>query len=322
MRRRKMLRSKKMYDVCFRSLRGLPLPARALTALLIESILGRLLASEQVIVCSYLWMSNHVHMQVFSLDCTALTHFHERLKKRLTDFLKRLLGLSQLNLWDNRTTIGEVLDLEGAIARMVYTYLNPLRAGLTHSIDEYSGCNTWREFISAPADVNAIIEKEVPWIFATDIEPLSQGNPSLSEERSIIKTILQQAASRQRNIVRIMPFKWLEAFKITDPAEIEKIRQRIISEVRQEESRLSPTRTPNRRIEGFVVDDSYAPRKKERKVFMYASSKELRWAFLQKFDHFIRRCAECYHLMKQGHRDPPWPPECFKPPFPRVCNTI
>jgi len=322
MRRRRMLRSKKMYDVCFRSLRGLPLPARALTAILIESILGRLLSSQQVVVCGYLWMSNHVHMQLFSLDCNALTHFHERLKKRLTDFLKRLLGLSQLNLWDNRTTIGEVLDLEGAIARVVYTYLNPLRAGLSGSIDEYTGCNTWREFISAPADVNATIEKEVPWIYATDIEPLSQKNPSLSEERRIINALQQQAATRQRNIIRVMPFKWLEAFNIVDPVEIEKIRQRIISEVRKEESRLAPAKALSRRIEGFVVDDSYVPRKKERKVFMYASSKELRWAFLQTFDRFVRRCFECYQLMKQGYRDPPWPPECFKPPIPRLCNAI
>jgi hypothetical protein len=114
MRRRRMLRSKKMYDLCFRSLRGLPLPARALTTLIIESIMGRLLRSEDVIVCGYVWMSNHVHMQVYSLDCTALTHFHERLKKRLTDFLKRLLNISHLSLWDNRTTLGEVLDLEAA----------------------------------------------------------------------------------------------------------------------------------------------------------------------------------------------------------------
>ena len=128
-------------------------------------------------------------MQVFSLDCAALTRFHERLKKRLTDFLKRLLSLSQLNLWDNRTNIGEVLDLEAAIARVVYTYLNPVRAGLVRSIDEYSGCNTWKEFISVPADVNAIVEKEVLWVLATDIEPLSQENPGLSEERTLINTV-------------------------------------------------------------------------------------------------------------------------------------
>jgi hypothetical protein len=261
-------------------------------------------------------------MQLFSLDCTALTHFHERLKKRLTDFLKRLLGISQLSLWDNRTTIGEVLDLEAAIARVVYTYLNPLRAGLSRSIDEYTGCNTWREFMSAPPDVNAMIEKEVPWIFATDIEPLSKGNPSLAEERNLINSIEQQASTRQRNIIRVMPFKWLEAFKIVDPAEIEKIRQRIISEVRQEESRLATKRVPSRCHEGFVVDDSYIPRRKERKVFMYASTRELRWAFLNAFDRFVRQCCECYRLLKQGDRDPPWPPECFKPPIPRLCNAI
>jgi hypothetical protein len=311
-----------MYDLCFRSLQGLPLPARALTKFLIESIMGRLLRSEAVIVCGYVWMSNHLHMQVFSLDCSALTHFHERLKKRLTDFLKRLLNLPHLNLWDDRTTLGEVLDLEAAIERIVYTYLNPVRAGLVRSIDEYRGCNTWRELLSAPADVNAMVEKEVPWVFATDIEPLSQENPSLSEERTLIESIEEQSSSRERNIVKIMPFKWLEAFQINDPIEIEKIRQRIISQVRHEEAKLAPKKAPVARIEGFVVDNRYVPSKKERKVFMYSSSKDLRLAFLETFSRFIDRCRECYRLMKEGHKDVPWPPACFKPPIPRLCNAL
>ena len=322
MRKRRMPRSKKMYDMCFRSVRGLPLPARALTKLLIESIIGRLLCTEAIIVCGYVWMSNHVHMQVFSLDCEALTHFHERLKKRLTDFLKRLLSLPQLNLWDNQTTIGEVLDLEAAIARVVYTYLNPVRAGRARSIDEYSGCNTWKEFLSVPADVNASVEKEVPWVLLTDVDPLSQENPSLSEERRLINTIQERASSRARNIVRVMPLKWLQVFNIVDPIEIEKIRQRIINQVRQEEARLAPKKAPSHRIEGFVVTDAYVPRKKSRKIFMYASCKELRLEFLKTFDSFIRKCTECYLLMKQGYTDVPWPPGCFKPPIPRLCNAL
>jgi hypothetical protein len=311
-----------MYDLCFRSLKGLPLPARALTTLLIESIIGRLLCSEAIIVCGYVWMSNHVHMQVFSLDCSALTHFHERLKKRLTDFLKRLLSISQLNLWDNNTNIGEVLDLEAAIARIVYTYLNPVRAGLARSIDEYNGCNTWREFLSVPADVNASVEKEVPWVLLTDVEPLSRNNPSLSEERNLINAVQERASCRERNVVRVMPLKWLEAFKIVDPIEIEKIRERIIAYVRQEEATLVRKKTQLSRLEGFVVTDAYIPRKKERKIFMYASCKELRWAFLETFRKFINQCRECYLLMKQGYKDVPWPPGCFKPPIPRLCNAI
>jgi len=298
------------------------LPARPLTCLFIESIMARLLRSEDVIVCGYVWMSNHVHMQVFSLDCAALTHFHERLKKRLTDFLKGLLNLRQLNLWDNRTTLGEVLDLEAAISRIAYTYLNPVRAGLVRSIDDYTGSNTWREFLSVPPDVNAVVEKRVPWVLATDIDPLSQANPSLSEERALVDTIRGRAASREQNILKVMPLKWLEAFQIKDPMEIENIRQRIIAQVREEEARLASKRKPVRRIEGFIVSDDYIPSKKERKVFMYSSCKELRLRFLEKFRRFISRCAECYRLMKEGQIDVPWPLECFKPPIPRLCNVI
>jgi hypothetical protein len=261
-------------------------------------------------------------MQVFSLDCVALTHLHERLKKRLTDFLKRLLSLSQLNLWDNQTNIGEVLDLEAAIARVVYTYLNPVRAGLVRSIDEYTGCNTWKEFLSVPADVNASVEKEVPWVLLTDIKPLSQENPSLSEERGLINAIQDRAGSRKCNIVRVMPLKWLQAFNIVDPIEIEKIRQRIINQVRQEEAKLAPKKAPLHRIEGFVVTDAYIPQKKNRKIFMYASCKELRWAFLETFRNFIRKCTESYLLIKQGYTDVPWPPGCFKPPIPPLCNAL
>lgn len=316
-----MLRSRRMYDLCFRSLQGLPLPARALTAYLIESIIGRLLRAEDVIVCGYVWMSNHVHMQVFSLDIAALTHFHERLKKRLTDFLKRLLGLSHLRLWDDRTTVGEVLDLEAAIERIVYTYLNPVRAGLVRSIDEYQGCHTWREFLTAAPNTNSIFEKEVPWVRAPDISPLSQVNPSLSEERRLLSSIDQRASKRTTHRLKIMPFKWLEAFKIVDPGQIEAIRQRIIERVREEEAKLSATRAPSRKIAGFVVTDTYIPSKKERKVFMYGSTKEDRWKHLEIYENFIRVCARCYELMKHGAKNIPWPPECFRPPGPRLCNS-
>jgi len=322
MRTRRMLRSKKMYDLCFRSLQGLPLPARALTTLLIESLMGRILSSEAVIVCGYVWMSNHVHTQLVSLDCSALTHFHERLKKRLTDFLKRLLDLDQLRLWDTRTNIGEVLDLEAAITRVVYTYLNPVKAGQARSIDEYRGCNTWNEFISVPPDVNAVVEKEVPWILATDIEPLSRENPTLSEETTLIETLQNKASKRNQNIIRIMPLKWLEAFNIVDPIQIEKIRQRIITEVRRVEATLAPKIPPSQRLAGYVVDNRYVPKKKERKVFMYGSCKEIRFVFLEVYRSFIARCADCYQLMKQGYTNVSWPPECFKPPIPRLCNAI
>jgi len=317
-----MIRSKRLYDVCFRALQGLPLPARAVTTLFLESILARLVATEQVVVCAYVWMANHQHMQLFSLDTGYLSFFHGQLKKRLSYFIKRLPGLSHLRLWDNRTTLAEVLDLDAAIDRFVYSFLNPVRAGLVRSIDHYQGCNTWKEFLTAPPDLYAVIEKEVPWILATDIEPLSQSNPSYSEERRVVAEIKEKASERQTHTLRIYPFRWLEAFGISDPEEIERVRARIVARVREEEAALASTIDPIQRIEGFVVADEYKPPRKERKVFMYASSLARRLAHLEQYDWFIKRCRECYELMKQGFRDIPWPPGCFIPPAPQLCNAL
>ena len=190
------------------------------------------------------------------------------------------------------------------------------------SIDHYQGCNTWKEFLAAPADLYAVIEKEVPWILATDIEPLSQSNPSHSEERRVISELKEKASARQTHTLRIYPFRWLEAFGISDPKEIERVRARIVAQVREEEAKLAPRKDPIQRVEGFVVTDDYIPPRKERKIFMYASSLARRLAHLEQYSWFIKRCRECYELMKQGCRNIPWPPGCFIPPPPQLCNAL
>jgi hypothetical protein len=322
MRRRRFIPSKHLFDICFRAVQGLPLPARPLTALLIESILARILATEQVILCGYVWMANHPHIQVFSLDSSALCRFHGRVKKRLTDFLKRLLGLSHLLLWDSRTTIGEVLDLDAAIDRIVYAFLNPVRAKLVRSIDEYNGCNTWKEFLSAPADLHAVIEKEVPWILATDLGPLSHSNPSEAEEMRIIQRLKNKAASREAHVLRIHPFRWLEAFGIRCPEEIERVRARIVARVREGEAALAPQINPSNRIEGYVVTNDYTPPPRERMVFMYGSTPENRVNHLENRRWIEKQCNECFQLMRQGAASIPWPPGCFAPPAPILYNSL
>jgi hypothetical protein len=261
-------------------------------------------------------------MQLFSLDCSALTAFHGGLKKSLTDFLKRLLALPRLRLWEAETTLGEVLDLQAAIDRIVYAYLNPVRAGLVRSIDDYQGCNTWKEFLSATPSLNYCVEKEVPWINAPDIQPLSRENPSVSEEIRICAFLRQKAAKRRTHTWRIYPFKWLEAFNISSPDAIERIRREIVSRVRAEEESLASSKPITVQRQGYIVTNAYVPSTKSRKVFMYGSTKEIRIAHLNLFKWFVGCCRRCYDMFKQGVKEIPWPPECFIPPAPRLCNPI
>lgn len=310
-----------MYDVCFRSVKGLPLPPRALTTLLIESAMARTLAINDVLVCNFVWMANHPHIELYSQDMKSFANFHGQIKKRLTDSLKRLLGMNRLNLWIDRTSVGEVLDLEAAIRRIIYAFVNPARARQAKCIDDFTGSNTWKEFLAAEANVNAFVEKIVPWIQATDIEPLSKRNPSRTEERRIVEDLTEKSKSRMQAL-RVYPFKWLEAFGITDPIEIEKIRQRIIKAVREEEAIYANEKFPDRGLAGYVITDEYIPPAKERSVFMYGSDIDIRLACLNDHDLVEAACRNCYLLMKAGHTQIGWPPECFVPPPPRVCNPV
>jgi hypothetical protein len=266
-------------------------------------------------------MPNHPHIQLYSLDGSALRDFHGQLKKRITDFLKRLLALRCLSLWDEGDSVVRILDLDMAVQRMVYTFLNPVRARQCKTIDTYKGLTTWNEFLSAPADVNACVEKEIPWIHATDIDPLSQENPSQREERLVIEQLLERTQGRETHTLRIYPFKWLEAFGVTTPEQIEAVRQRIVRQVREGEAEFSDSAPLQERLEGYVVTDAYIPPPKERRIFAYGSTKEIRQAHIELFRAFQRECRRCYELLKQGVKNIPWPRECFIPPAPRLCNV-
>jgi len=103
MRLRRMFQSSSVYEICFRAKRGLPLPTRRLIKLVIDSALARTQRDGgKVTICDHVWMANHVHLLVVSGDIAELKNFYGELKKRITDIIKRLLGMEELTLWENK----------------------------------------------------------------------------------------------------------------------------------------------------------------------------------------------------------------------------
>jgi hypothetical protein len=191
--------------------------------------------TEKVVVCGFVWMSNHAHMQMVCLDAQSFANFYGRLKKGLTDSLKRLLALMYLELWED-TRCPAVLDVATMIERFVYSYLNPVRAGLCRTIDEYEGCNSWHEFLTAPADVNARIEISLPLIRTRDLCALSDRDPDVEEERGLIDRILSRARRRSSVTLVIEPFRWLKSFGVTSPERVAWVREQIVQGVRKGEA--------------------------------------------------------------------------------------
>jgi len=324
-----MFGSRKVYQLCFRARKGLPLPARPLIKLILESAMARTQRDDKVIICNYVWMANHPHISLVSLDVNALKAFYGELKKRITDMLKRLLGLERLHLWeDKEPRVIELLDLEKAITDHVYYFLNPANAGLVDSIDDYPGLSTWRAFCSCEPSVNAKVEYSVPWIRLPSLPALPSNNPSAAQEAQVIRQL--RADNKSLETLVIYPLAWLKVFGITDAEEIQDIRLRIIQRVRDGEKDLREKRAKDgKRILGkerlereSIKENGYQSKKQERSIYFLSSIAELRIAMCARFQEFCERCRECYLLMCRGVKDVVWPDGAFVPPIPPMVNPI
>jgi len=274
-------------------------------------------------------MANHPHISLVSLDVNALKAFYGELKKRITDMLKRLLGLYELHLWeDEEPRVMELLDLHKAIADHVYYFLNPAKAHLVDSIDEYPGLNTWKEFCSCEPSVDARIEYAVPWIRLPSIPVLPRNHLSAQQEERVIKQL--QANNKSMEKLVIYPLAWLKVFGVTEREEIEAVRRTVILGVKAGEQELREKRAKEgRRVMGQawlerqpIQHTGHIPKKQGRSVYFLSSIKELRVAVCMRFKEFCERCRKCYLMMCRGVKDVVWPDGAFIPPIPPLVNPI
>ena len=78
-------------------------------------------------------------MLLIPQDAELCVYFYQELQKKVTEAMKRLLGVRRLNLWEGDPILAEVLDADKVISRITYFYANPAEADLVDSIDEYPG---------------------------------------------------------------------------------------------------------------------------------------------------------------------------------------
>jgi hypothetical protein len=72
-------------------------------------------------------------------------------QKKVTDTVRKLVKRKQLSLWERRPSVILLAELEDAIKRLIYMFLNPVRAGLVVTIDHYPGLSTWNAFKTCEA---------------------------------------------------------------------------------------------------------------------------------------------------------------------------
>ena len=310
-----------VYEIIPRTRECLPMPPNQTSNELKLGILGRTQRDSKVELSHFLDMNNHSHTLAVSNHCEKQNKFYMELQKKTTDAVKALLGLKSLSLWEDRPSVAKVATLDDAIKRIVYIYCNPSKASLCDSIEEYPGINSWSAFLQCEPRVDAEVVVDARWYPVSEIPKLPSRLLSPKQDARIHQELASSEKALSHPII-IKPFKWLEAFGIVNPYKIERIRQKIIAQVRETErvnaeARLAAGKRSVPR--SVLVREPYmkphTPKKKERKIYLICGDRELRLELLERFRQIFDRCRECYRKAKEGLRVE-WPPGTFTPWFP------
>lgn len=326
MRRRRYIESAALYEITIRARRGLPLPPKEVLLLLIESAMARTQRNSKVFICHFVWMGNHSHVLVVTKDARALTAFYGELQKRITDYMKRLLGARHMDLWEGRCSVARIADYDAAIERIAYFYANPARANLVESIEQYPGSTSYHAFKSCKESLLAHQIRRTVWVRAPAVPKLPSSAPTESQDRRLAET-LRQGARKAR--FAIYPHLWLRCFGLTSPSDVATAKEEVIEQLNQ----LENDARQDREAKGLStfgakllirqpVMKDHIPKKYGRRIFVIARNKETRLAYIKHVNDICEICDECYRRWLRADFDFVWPPGTFPPPYPMSANVL
>ena len=327
MRRRRQIIAGQCYEVCFRARVGIPFPPNDTINLIILSAMARANWDNKVIICDIIWMGNHPHLILISIDAERFSAFLAELEKTLTEDIKRLLGLDFLHLWEGRPTIARIGDAEKVMQRKAYLYANPSRAHLVDTIEHYPGVSSFQAFKKATSQpVDFSVSEDIPWIRLATIKPLGTRSLSPEQDRHYHKHLIGQA--KTTHPLTFHPNAWMKCFGIKD-SEVEAINKRIFEMILNSESLSRQERLAKgfstfgiNKLKAEPIMKPHIPKKKERKIFFLASTFETRLAMLNDFLAFDDQCTRCYQALRKGDTSISWPPGAFRPPMGILANAL
>lgn len=323
----RVVRENTLYEIVPRAREGLPLPPTETTNQLLIGILSRVQRDDKVTLCNFVEMNNHTHQHVIPNDPDKHSKFYMEYQKKVTDTVRKLTRLPRLNLWEDRPSVMRVVQLEDAIKRLIYLFLNPARAGLVTTIDEYPGLTTWEAFKTCEPSVDAKVTLRAYWTPVALLEPLPEGNRlSPANDRAMAKKARETERTQECELV-VQPLAWLRTYGVSDPVQVEAIRQRIIKAVYAEEAAMSKERIEEgrpvlgpERLKQQAYLRPHTPKKKGRRIFLICGDDHVRPQAIASHNEVSRKHRECYQLLKAGlpHE---WPPGTFIPWVPpKTCS--
>lgn len=309
-RNRRVIYSDMVYELTLRVKEGLPFIPNQLMNQLLKSAMAQASHVSGMSVCHYLWMSNHAHIILVTKDPEALTQFYGIVKKSLTDFVKRLLGVSRLNLWES-TGVHLLATAETVLDRIGYLYANPAAANLVDEIQSYPGANSYQSFVSSKGKIDFDACEQVPWIRAKYVKKLEDLLVTTEVDSKLVQSIRSKAF--YSNKLQIQPNAWMRCFS-ADSQQASIWHNRALGKViSKEESARALRIEEGKPVLGVAallnqpIMAAFIPRKYQRGVFVICEDKWKRIEIIAKVKS-VQKLARKLYLDKFRYGiDVRWP---------------
>ncbi len=292
---------------------GLPLVCTHNMNFIINGILAKASSMYEVEISHYIFMGNHFHMILRVINPEHVQAFFRYLKTEIAHAVNRMLGRRKRTVWVDRYDSPIILDTDKLKEMLMYLYLNPTKANLVESIDEYPGVSSWRMF-----KYKIRFERHKK-LARNRIKKLPSAALTVSEQKDLVEKF--KAHGREYEL-KLEPLKCFEVLGLNQ----QDFHQTVIKQIHEEELKLKkerkfePLGITNLRRQSMLKE--HTPQKHTPKMICLSKDKELRKSLIENFKYLCYLASKVYNQWKLGEVTQKIPPGLYPPRMPSLVSAL
>ena len=316
---RKYYVNNSVHLITARTEEGLPIVPSLFLNLLIWGILARAKKLYRIKVCHFLFMGNHFHMIVVVEDPEHVSDFVGYVKGEIAHVINRLLGRRRKTIWAEGYDSPPLLDQQTVLRFIEYIYLNPIRANLVATIDEFPGVSSWEMFKSE------VHLRECFKVSRDEIIPLHLPAMNINEQREL-ESFYREIGTSEEFVLE--PNAWMQCFglKEEDAQQFRESTLKGIKEQSDEESKANlrknklPLGATTLRRQSMLKE--HAPKKFSKRMICIGACKDMRKVYIEHYRFLCELASKAFKAWKSGDFRLKIPPGLFAPRVPSLASVI
>jgi REP element-mobilizing transposase RayT len=292
---------------------GLPIVCTHNMNFIIWGIMAKATEVYNIDLCHFIFMGNHFHFILRVINPEDVQGFIRYVKSETAHAINRLLGRKQKTIWKGRYDSPLVLDEDKLKDLITYLYLNPVRANLVNSIDEYPGVSSWNMFKSS------IKHKFCKKIARNKIKRLYSPTLTPNKQKETVQYYETESKEFKLTLSPLNCFKALNSDR-------ESLQKEIVDHIYSEEKKIrkdrkyEPIGITGLRRESMLK--AHTPSKHSPKMICLSIHKELRRSLIIHYKYLCDTASKVYEAWKQGNITLKIPPGLFSPRSPTLVSLL